>query len=110
MVEGGKKQAEQLTPPDPRLCLYEPHPLPVHIPKTPLSHIQINFCNNISATQMPRGRYVPTHLLSDSSSTLDTAAKSRSLRNAGVYSVYYGTIPPFRPESLSKWMAKVRLS
>jgi hypothetical protein len=37
-----------------------------------------------------------------------TAAKERSLRAAGVYAVFYGTIPNFRENTMQKWLAKVK--
>ena len=117
MVNVHEKPAELLTSLDPRLSVYEScrAPLLPH-PQTSLSHFhQETYSASTSPTststlQMPRGRYFPSRIMPDFSSALDTAAKSRSLRNAGVYSVYYGTIPPFRAESLNKWMQTVRLS
>jgi hypothetical protein len=43
------------------------------------------------------------------SSVITTAATERSRRNLGYYSVYYGAIPPFRPDTLKKWMDSVTL-
>jgi len=42
------------------------------------------------------------------SSIPSTAAKERSRREVGVYSLYYGTTPQhLRPEALRKWMESV---
>jgi len=43
------------------------------------------------------------------SSLVTTAAGERSRRSSGFYSVFYGVIPHFRPETLKKWMNSVTL-